>query len=367
MRAQWDAVYLDARTAARRTATVQPTGTGLSLNVSDGKILWWPYTEIRQTQGAYAGEPVRLERGDPAEVLVVQDLGFLSAVHQVAPEAPFHNPATRRRRGLLTVLALLGVCALLGIAYLWGFPALASRLAEQVPLAWEERLGDAVVDQLAPAAMRCTGSAGLQGLGAMLERLKTGAVANPYRFELIVLDSPVVNALAAPGGRIIVFRGLLGMATAPEDLAGVLAHEMAHVLRHHPTRAIIQHASTGLALAALTGDASGAMAYSLEAARTLGMLQYSRQFEEEADGEGARILLAAGIGPAGLIRFLESAQKSDGRGMALPRYLSSHPDTPTRIQRLRALERGKPSSSILGAAAWKNVTRMCPEQSPPGK
>ena len=360
MQAQWKGFYLDGRTAARRTASVQAARTGLSITIDDGRILWWPYGEIRQAQGAYAGEPIRLER-QPAEVLVLEDIAFLSAVHQIAPDAPFHNPATRRRRVLLTVLALGLLCGVLAASYVWLLPALASRLAEHVPIAWEERLGEAVMNQLAPPGMRCSGQAGQHALEAMLARLTTAVPESPYTFRIVVVDSPIVNALAAPGARIVVFRGLLAATRAPEELAGVLAHEMAHTLRHHPTRAIIQQASTGLVIAALTGAARGALAYSLEAARTLAMLQYSRDFEEEADQEGARILLAAGISPAGLIRFLEATQKAEGPRAALPRYLSTHPDTPSRILRLQKLAgEMPPDSPVLAPAAWRQVQRICP-------
>ena len=114
MRTLWEARFLDGRTAARRNVTVQLTRTGLGFSLSDGRAFWWPYAEIRQTQGGYVGEPVRLEHGSPPEVLVIDTPSFLSAVHQIAPDAPFHNPGTRRRRVLLALVALGALCALLG-------------------------------------------------------------------------------------------------------------------------------------------------------------------------------------------------------------------------------------------------------------
>src|SRR3990172_9285847 len=117
--------------------------------------------------------------------------------------------------------------------------------------------------------------------------------------------------MAVPGGHIVVFRGLLKRARIPEEFAGVLAHEVQHVLQRHVMRALLQHASTGLLVVALTGDVSGAMAYGLEAALTLGTLQYSRVAEEEADREGIRMLLAARGEPGGVVTFLGGPERKE--------------------------------------------------------
>jgi Zn-dependent protease with chaperone function len=69
------------------------------------------------------------------------------------------------------------------------------------------------------------------------------APGSPYHVRLLVADSPVVNAFAAPGGRIVVFRGLLEKTGRPEELAGVLAHEMQHVVLRHPLEAILRQIS----------------------------------------------------------------------------------------------------------------------------
>src|SRR5262249_23127573 len=130
----------------------------------------------------------------------------------------------------------------------------------------------------------------------------------------------------------------------PDEMAGVLAHELQHVLRRHATRAVIQDASTGLLLMALTGDATGPLAYGLEAARTIGSLRYSRRAEEEADVEGMRMLLAARINPAGMVAFFEMLQKEEGRAGTALAYLSTHPPAADRVARLKSV-----------AAAWKGT------------
>ena len=364
MRTDWEGHYLDGRTAARRRASVRLMRIGLQITVEGGATVWWPIREIRQTQGFYAGEEVRLERGgEIPEVLLIPDPAFLTSLHRVAPEmaARFHDPAKRRTRIRLTILAAFVVVGFTTALYLWGIPAMASFVAPRVPTSWEERLGRTVVEHLAPTARRCADPAREQAIRVIVATLTAPLAKSPYRFQVFVVNNPSVNAFAAPGGYVVIFRGLLERTQTAEELAGVLAHEMQHILKRHATRALLQHASTGLLLAALTGDASGIMAYGLESARVLGELRYSRQNEEEADIEGMRMLLEADIDPAGMIAFFDALKKEESKGPGIPTYLSTHPSTEGRIERLKSLadQPQSPSVKLLQGYDWTDVRTIC--------
>ncbi|MBI3456895.1 MAG: M48 family metalloprotease, partial [Candidatus Rokubacteria bacterium] len=275
----------------------------------------------------------------------------------------------RRLRGPITALATLGVIGLVTVLYLRVIPAAAAAVAPHVPVSWEERVGEAVVGYLAPPRVRCTDPVRARALDAIAATLTAPVSGSPYRFRVVVANHPAVNAFSAPGGYIVVFRGLLERTRTAEELAGVLAHELQHTLRRHVVRAMVQHASTGLVLAALSGDASGLVA--LEAARALGTLRYSRQHELEADAEGMRMLLAAGIDPAGMIAFFESLreaahEKGTGGEAAVLKYLSTHPSDEERIERLRALAAGaeRPTARLLPAYDWADVRNLC-QAAPP--
>lgn len=367
MRLDWDAAYLDGRTAARRRATVHITRTGLDVALIEGGTrFFWPFREIRQTQGTYAGEQVRLERGrDLPEALLIGDVDFLSAARAASPEAGhLHDPARRRFRVGLTFGALVTAVALaLGIYYV-GIPAFAQVAAARVPVSWEESLGSAIVDHFAPTARRCEDPVRQARIDAIVTQLTAKVRPQPYTFRVTVVNSAIVNAVAAPGGNIILFRGLLERTDNAEELAGVLAHEIEHVLHRHVTRAIFQHASTGILMAALVGDVSGVVAYGLEGARTLGSLQMSRTAESEADRDGIRLLQEAGIDTAGMITFFEKllARERSG-GDIVPRYLRTHPTTTERIATLRALAAAgaRPSGRLLPDDEWDGVKNLCGE------
>ncbi|HSB69686.1 MAG TPA: M48 family metallopeptidase [Candidatus Methylomirabilis sp.] len=364
MQTDWEGHYLDGKTAARQRASVRLMRNGLQITTEGRATLWWPIGEIRQTQGFYPGEEVRLERGGEfPEVLLIPSPAFLANLHRVVPEmaARFRAPARRWARIRITVFAALGVVGLTAALYLWGIPAMASLVALRVPPSWEERLGRSVVEHLAPRERRCADPARDPAIREIVATLLAPLPPSPYRFQVLVVDNRAVNAFAAPGGHVVLFRGLLERTRSAEELAGVLAHEMQHILLRHPTRALLQHASSGLLLAALTGDASGIMAFGMESARFLGELRYSRQNEEEADADGMRMLLAAGVDPAGMIAFFEVLQGEGKKGLTPPTYLSTHPSTEARITRLRSLaaEPQGPSLKLLQGQDWADVRRIC--------
>jgi predicted Zn-dependent protease len=263
----------------------------------------------------------------------------------------------------LAGIAIIGITAAL---YLWGIPLMRGPRRPPGAVAWEESLGRAVSDQLAPPDRCCASPGGQRALDAIVARLTAAAPPSPYTFRARVVNARDVNALAAPGGYIVVFRGLVERARTPDELAGVLAHEIQHVLHRHTTRAVIQHASTGLLLAALTGDMTGPLAYGLESARVLGQLQYSRRAEEEADRDGMKLVLAARVAPDGMIGFFDELAKGDHPRRVL-RYLSTHPSPSDRIATLRELAArpaGSPSP-VLTDQQWQDLEGDLQPHAPP--
>jgi len=365
----WSASYLDGCTALRQRATVRLLPNGLYIATEQGRTLAWPYQAIRLTQGLYPGEQVRLERGAPvAEALFIEDPAFLSALRAVAPRlaSGIHDPARRVQRIAWTALAAVAAVGMVAAAFRWGLPAFATLVAERVPISWETRLGDAVVAHMVPPERRCDDPILRQQLDDLISALTAGS-RSAYNLKLLIADDGALNAFAAPGGTIVVLTGLLKRTTRPEELAGVLAHEIQHIERRHSTRAILHHASAGVLVGALTGDASGVAAFGLDTARNLGLLRYSRENEDEADQAGMRMILDAGIDPTGMIAFYEVLARE---GPALPhalQYLSTHPATADRVERLRRLAQGSalPSVSLGPPERWPALTMRCRVESPP--
>ncbi len=369
MSSDLEGYYMDGRTAERHRAGVQVTPLGLQITLENKNAFFWPMEEIQQSKNFYGEEQVRLERGGGTpEVLVVESSIFFKRMSEVFPKKKkqFRPPPRRSRWAWVVIFSAAGVIGVTASLYLWGIPGMASLIVPYIPVSWEERLGWSVVETVAPVEKRCRDSTQSKAIQEILSALRSSVPHSSYKFRVMVVNSPAVNALAAPGGVIVIFRGLLEKTTTPEELAGVLAHEMQHILHRHATRALLQQVSMKILLGAAVGDAKG-LSYGLEGAQTLGMLRYSRQKEEEADREAIQMLIASGLDPRGLLTFFETVQKESRKSLKLPSYLSTHPDLEERIQRLKSLTSNAPipTCPLLPGYNWKEFDDICPAQQNP--
>jgi predicted Zn-dependent protease len=172
-----------------------------------------------------------------------------------------------------------------------------------------------------------------------------------------VLDSPVINAMALPGGYIYVTRGMLAHLNNEDQLAAVLGHEIGHVAARHAARqAFQQRLGQGLLLGgALLGQGFGLPAQDIlnlgGMAAQLFFLRYSREDELEADKLAVEYSSLAGYDPREVTAFFQTLgriQEKEGQGM--PSFLSTHPNPGDRIQRIKELTAAQPPGKRLAVA-----------------
>jgi predicted Zn-dependent protease len=198
-------------------------------------------------------------------------------------------------------------------------------------------------------------------------RLVSHAGIDGQQFQFFVVDSPVINAFALPGGYIGVHTGLL-LATATEsELAGVLAHEISHVTQRHISRAVFanQRAST-LSLAAmlgaiLVGVATGADPGLIQGAigATQGMaleqqISFTRSNEMEADRVGLTLLADAGFDPMGMPDFFETMGRSTATlsENKAPEFLLTHPVSTDRMAETRERAKSYPTIEAIDSGGY---------------
>ena len=361
----FDAAYYDGRTAKRHEVRVAVGGRGLRLRHADGREVVWPYAGLTLAQDGFAGDPLRFERPTEDglhEAIVVADPGFLQAIERANPEAAKAFKAPDRIPAFLAKTAVAGVGTLaFGAAmFVWGVPALGNAVAAAVPPAWEADLGKSVVEEIVPANERCEDRARVAAIQALVDQLVAAKPGTPYKYRVTLSKDAMVNAFAAPGGYIVVNQGLLARTKRPEELAGVLAHEIQHVEQRHATKAICREFTMGALIKAAAGG-SGDLAAAAGAAKALGGLSYSRQAEEEADLKGMALLKAARLDPHGMVAAFEMLADEGGDLPASLSYLSTHPQTGQRVAALKRAAAKAPYRPVAAAQPlpWKKVIAGC--------
>lgn len=163
---------------------------------------------------------------------------------------------------------------------------------------------------------------------------------NGYKWEFNLIQSNTVNAWCMPGGKVVVYTGLLPVTKDENGLAVVMGHEIAHAIANHGNERMsqqlaIQMGGTALALAMDQNPTQTAAIFNqcYGIGSSLGALAYSRKHESEADKLGLCFMAMAGYDPNTAVGFWERMSKTGGA--APPQILSTHPSDATRIKDIK--------------------------------
>jgi len=160
-----------------------------------------------------------------------------------------------------------------------------------------------------------------------------------WKFDLHVVDADITNAFALPGGYIVVYTGLIKKTERPEQLAGVLAHEISHVTQRHGMQRLVEGAGLALIVDGILGNVEGLIALATQVFSVSTASAYSREAETEADIEGLRLLAENGVDTQGMVEFFQildtDPEKSEIEDM-IPTWIRSHPENQERITHLQA-------------------------------
>ena len=226
-------------------------------------------------------------------------------------------------------------------------------LAPLIPSSVDQKLGDALVGDF--GGRFCSTPAG----NAALKKLVRGLDKHPDNLRVEVAKIDMINAVALPGGNVILFDGLVKQAKSPDEVAGVLAHEIGHVREKHVMQALLRQMGLAVVLGGVDGN-SGALVNNMLA------MSYSRGSEAEADAHSMKVLADADISPVGTASFFDRLAKMDGSAGVLKKesgiagYLSSHPLSAARKEAFeKSIVKGKKYKPALSQAEWNALKAMC--------
>jgi predicted Zn-dependent protease len=162
-----------------------------------------------------------------------------------------------------------------------------------------------------------------------------------FEWSVSVVRSKEINAFCLPGGKIVVYTGILPVAETNAGLATVMGHEIAHALAHHGAERMAQQriAQIGaVAAGASLGDMDNrqrmAVMMAINAGAQYGILKYSRKHESEADHVGLLLMAVAGYNPEEAVKFWQRMAKATSGGRRPPEFMSTHPSHQTRVRDL---------------------------------
>lgn len=327
---------------------------------ADGRTFRWSVTRLRVER--HAGE-VRLSHTamrDARLVLAEADWKALAGAEAGRIEH-------RERRGQVRLaIALTATAAAVAALVFWGIPAASGPLARATPVGFEEGMGRNFELQLTSVFKTCEGASGQKALLALGDRLERRA-DTPFDIRVKAVEAPMVNAFALPGGLVLVTDDLIREAKSPDEVAAVVAHEVAHVEKRHVMQAVWRSLGFGLILDAVVGGGSGAGQQAVLLAGQMSETSYSRGQELEADRRGQALLHAEGLSSKGMapffLRLAAEEGRGEGEGPAVTEFLSTHPDSVRRARLARRTERdGAPA---MDAQDWAAVQAACGPADPP--
>ena len=178
---------------------------------------------------------------------------------------------------------------------------------------------------------------------------------------LLVLRDPQINAFAVPGGLVAIHTGLILNAQNMDEVAGVMAHEVAHVSQRHFSRRQedLKYSKwlplggilAGILMSKTDGDAASAAVTGAQALMVSQALSYSRDQEREADRIGMQLMYAAGFAPSAMSDFFDVMQRRQSSGLmsVLPDFLFTHPLGQERMSEARLRARQYPARAVSSA------------------
>jgi len=239
------------------------------------------------------------------------------------------------------------VLALLGWFGYRSLPQVSALFIDLIPTEVDVQLGDFAYDNMGKEGVELKSAEVVEPVEQIVERL-TADIEGEWEFKVHVVEADILNAYALPGGNIVVYTGLIEESTKAEELAGVLAHEIAHVTQRHGMSRILEAAGVALVANVLLGDVEGLLALGVELFSASAVNSYSRDSESEADSVGLQYLLQGNIDPSGMVDFFKIMESEEGEiEEMIPLWMRSHPETESRIESLQAQIQSLPEKKYV--------------------
>lgn len=357
-------VFSETVEGGRSGASVSLTGSAVIATTPEGHLLAVPYEGAQLSLGGASGKIWFCRSADGATTIFSEASGFAEELRASAQkdlverlDALQHAARDATHRYLWLLSGLLIFVAFVALTVLYIARNLGPVVVQAVPISVDQTLGKLAIDNMDLGGEISNDKVLNDAVKTVLDRMAK-AQGSRFRFQPRVVHSSLVNAFALPGGAIVIHTGLLRETASAEQLAGVLAHEMAHVVRRHGLMRIAQSLGVVAVIQLLFGDVSGVLAVGVELLRVGALNSYSRENEHQADMDAVERMRAANVEPNALADFFARLAVKGGELPEMLAWLGTHPELNERIRdvRRRAEYRGEVETKDF-KLDWDEVRR----------
>lgn len=309
---------------------------GLKDEFGNPKVVYWFFDKIVREEFRKAGRVVVRHEGYPAQSI---EVGYKEFADKLEDQFKKMDRSILRKvftPGTINLMRFAIIFfALIAAAYFFLVPWLAVRLANKVPVSFEEKMGNGMFDAL-KSGMKIDPSK----TAIINDFFKELNIPTKYNIRISVVNDDVANAFAMPGGNMVVYDKLLNGMNSYEELAALLSHEFTHINNKHTTKSLFRQLGSTVFLSVLIGDVGAVSSVIIGNADRLKGLSYGRSLEKESDLYGLQILSERKIDCNGFVKLFVLLQKEvDAAGIKEPaEWISSHPDLQKRIEYIKSNE-----------------------------
>jgi Zn-dependent protease with chaperone function len=333
--------FFTAESSRSYPATLSRDAAGLLLTVQG-----WPEPlrpRLVERSATLAGLPTTLTFADRSVFETISD-PTLFAILQEKPG--FFEWVDGHERSVTSVIAAALITIALSVGlWLWGIPALASVAARLTPSTVSETIDAGMLATLNKTVLRpSTLSEEQKALTrADFEALAAASGTTTGRLTLYFFNAPGIgaNAFALPGGSIVLTDQLVRLSRHPDEIAGVLAHEIGHVAHRHSLRSIYAAVGLNIFVTLVSGDPGSAIDGVIQQGVTLQSLSYTRAFERDADRNSVALMQKLKRDPLAMIALLDRIVPRQEQGETS--FLSTHPGLDERRREVEKLVRASTS------------------------
>ena len=379
----WQGQWSDGQTALTHDVEIKLTSRGLEITPIDSAIntpSLWTFENLKSPDPIqpYNSSVLLTSKDTPEQRLFINNPRFAKSI---LPRAPQVGEAHHQWHLLKWPLGIAAALVLFWALTYLDIISPADSIAQQIPDNVRHSVGENVINYLIKGKKLCSSPEGDKAFGKLLNRLEKG-VENAEHYDIKIADMNIVNAFAAPGEKIIVSGKLIQQAKSPEEVIGVIAHEVGHGIERHPEAGIVRAFGLMTLIQLMTAGEAGSIS---EIALYLAQSSYSRVAEREADDHAARILQKINVDTKPLAGFFKRLMKEEEQeiakisGTKKPNksaktnskdktitkddgswfdLISTHPPSRERIEFFQKTSRPT-TPTIMSDKEWKALQNIC--------